>query len=534
MRNSLCITRWKVDMITRKLNFGERHPLPSLLDITLEDIASGLEAHEFTAVELTNAYLSRIEEVNDVFHAVLEVNKDAITIAKALDEEMKVTGRRGPLHGVPILIKDNIVTDDHMEASAGSFALLGAKPAGECSTITRLRRAGAVILGKTNLSEWANFRAVNSSSGWSPRGGQTMGAYYPNSQPSGSSSGSAVAAALGLSFAALGTETSGSIISPAETNNLVGLKPSRGLIATDNCIPISRRQDVIGPLARTVKDAALILNTIAGRSQDDPYTWNIPFDPIPDFSQSCDDEDLSEITIGLPRNAFSDVAAPVITAFENAVVTLRGLGANVLDETNFPSVEEFRKLDKATKNFVITAEFKSDLQSYLASLQNNPHNLCSVADIIQFTKTFPGELYPDRDIEKFLWTEAAGTDIESEKYRSAIERESLLAGTQGILGTMEKFELDVLAVPANAEIPISYAAKLGLPVISVPLGFYPTDTEEKLNRRGNLVQFAPGIPFSISFIGRACSDALLLKVAHAFEEATRVRAEGPLPYYAGF
>ena len=266
------------------------------------------------------------------------------------------------------------------------------------------------------------------------------------------------------------------------------------MIATDNCIPISRRQDVIGPLARTVKDAALILNTIAGRSQDDPYTWNIPFDPIPDFSQSCDDEDLSEITIGLPRNAFSDVAAPVITAFENAVVTLRGLGANVLDETNFPSVEEFRKLDKATKNFVITAEFKSDLQSYLASLQNNPHNLCSVADIIQFTKTFPGELYPDRDIEKFLWTEAAGTDIESEKYRSAIERESLLAGTQGILGTMEKFELDVLAVPANAEIPISYAAKLGLPVISVPLGFYPMDTEEKLNRRGNLVQFAPGIP----------------------------------------
>ncbi|KAJ5515970.1 glutamyl-tRNA amidotransferase subunit A [Penicillium freii] len=445
-------------------------PLPSLLDITLEDIASGLEAHEFSAVDLTNAYLSQIEEVNDTVHAVLEVNKDAITIAKALDEEMRVTGRRGPLHGVSILIKDNIVTDDHMEASAGSFALLGAKPAGECSTITRLRRAGAVILGKTNLSEWANFRAVNSSSG------------------------SAVAVALGLSFAALGTKTSGSIISPAETNNLVGLKPSRGLIGTDNCIPISRRQDVIGPLTRTVKDAALILNTNAGRSEDDPYTWNIPFDPIPDFSQTCDDADLSEITIGLPRNSFSDVAAPVITAFENAVATFRGLGANVLDETNFPSVEEFRKLDKATKNFVITAEFKSDLQSYLASLRNNPHDIYSVADIIQFTKTFPGELYPDRDIEKFLWTEAAGTDMESEKYRSAIERESFLAGTQGILGTMEKFELDVLAVPANAEIPISYAAKLGLPIISVPLGFYPTDTEEKLNRRGNLIQLAPGIP----------------------------------------
>ncbi|KAJ5956346.1 glutamyl-tRNA amidotransferase subunit A, partial [Penicillium viridicatum] len=441
-------------------------PLPSLLDITLEDIASGLDAHEFTAVELTNAYLSRIEEVNDVFHAVLEVNKDAITIATALDEEMKVTGRRGLVHVFP----DNIVTNDHMEASAGSFALLGAKPAGECSTITRLRRAGAVILSKTNLSEWANFRAVNSSSGWSPPGGQTMGTYYPNSQPSGSSSGSAVAA-LGLTLQLLELN----IISPAETNNLVGLKPSRGLIGTDNCITISRRQDVIGPLARTVKNAALILNTIAGRSEDDPYTWNIPFDPIPDFSQSCDDADLSEIKISLPRDAFSDVAAPVITAFENAVVTFRGLGANVLDETNFPSVEEFRKLDKATKDFVVTAEFKSDLQSYLASLQNNPHNLCSVADIIQFTKTFPGELYPDRDIEKLLWTEAAGTDIESEKYRSAIERESLLAGTQGILGTMEKFELDVLAVPANAEIPISYAAKLGLPIISVPLGFYPTE-----------------------------------------------------------
>lgn len=251
---------------------------------------------------------------------------------------------------------------------------------------------------------------------------------------------------------------------------------------------------MIGPLARTVKDAALILNAIAGRSEDDPHTWNIPFDSIPDFSQSCDDGNLSGVTIGLPRNAFSDVAPAVMTAFENAVATFRGLEATVLDDTNFPSAEEFRKLDKATKNFVITAEFKSDLRSYLASLKNNPYNLFSVANIIEFTKTFPGECYPDRDIEKFLWTEADGTDIDSEEYKSAIEREISLAGTRGILGTMEKFHLDVLAIPANAEIPISYAAKLGLPIISVPLGFYPKDTEEKMNRRGNLVQFAPGVP----------------------------------------
>ncbi|KAJ5113778.1 glutamyl-tRNA amidotransferase subunit A [Penicillium angulare] len=467
---------------------------PSLLDITLEDIALGLDTQKFTAADLTKIYLSRIEEVNDVFHAVLEINEDAIRIAEALDEEMKIGGRRGPLHGVPILIKDNIVTDDHMEASSGSLALLGAKPVGECSTVTKLRRAGVVILGKTNLSEWANFRAVNSSSGWSPRGGQTMGAYYPNSQPSGSSSGSAVATSLGLCYAALGTETSGSIISPAETNNVVGLKPSRGFIGTDNCIPVSRRQDVIGPLARTVKDAALILSAIAGKSEADPYTWNVPFDPMPDFSQCCDDSDLSGITIGIPRNSFSDIAPAVLAAFENAVVTLRGLGGRVLDDTNFPSAEEYRKLDKSTKNFVITTEFKADLRSYLASLQNNPHNLSSVAEVLEFTKAFPGECYPDRDIEKFLWTEADGTDVDSEKYKLAIEQEQLLAGTRGILGTMEKFQLDVLAIPANGEIPISYAAKLGLPIISVPLGFYPNDTAEKMNRRGNLIQFAPGIP----------------------------------------
>ncbi|KAM7219411.1 amidase signature enzyme [Rhypophila decipiens] len=259
--------------------------LPLLLQLTIETASKGLQSGLFTSVDLAKAYLARIEEASN-FNAVLQTNPDALKVAKELDDELASYGPRGPLHGIPLLVKDNIATNDRLDVSAGSYALLGTKPAKESSVVSRLRQAGAVILGETNLSEWANFRGLNIGSGWSPRGGQTLGAYHPESQPEGSSSGSAVAAALALCTAAIGTEvkpaptcllcheltlpkTWGSILGPAEKNGVVGLKPSRGLVGNDGTIPISSRQDVIGTLTRTVKDASYMLTSMAGRSDVD-------------------------------------------------------------------------------------------------------------------------------------------------------------------------------------------------------------------------------------------------------------------------
>lgn len=283
-------------------------------------------------------------------------------------------------------------------------------------------------------------------------------------------------------------------MSPAQVNNLVGLRPSSGLVACDRCIPISRRQDVVGPMARTVKDTAIIFNAMAGKSEEDPLTWKIPFDPMPDYSQFSDGN-LS-VKIGVPRNTFSNVPSPVMKAFENALVVLQRLGASVMMETNFPSTEEYERTEGADRfadSFVIASELKADLTSYLASLKTNPHKLSSIADIIDFTTKCPEEGYPEHDIDEFLWIQADEVDINGEKYKSARTREELICGTQGILGTMDEFQLDIIAFPCGARTPQVYAAKLGLPVISVPLGFYPEDEEVKMNSR-NTVKSAPGMP----------------------------------------
>ncbi|PVH68788.1 amidase signature enzyme [Cadophora sp. DSE1049] len=467
----------------------------SLLGITIGQVSDGLSSGHFTSVDLVKAYIARIEETRE-FNAVIQVNPDAVSIAKSLDGERVRSGSRGPLHGVPFLVKDNIVTADKLDVSAGSFALLGAKPAMESSLVTRLRNAGVIILGKSNLSEWANFRATNSSSGWSPRGGQTMGTYYPNSNPAGSSSGSAVGTALGLCTAALGTETAGSIIGPAQTNN-----------------------DVVGPLTSTVKDAAYILNVLAGRSEMDSMTWDIPFDPIPDFTEDCRSTDLTGLSIEIPRNSFvGEIAPPILHSFELGMDILRSAGAKVIDNTNFEAAEEFRKLDRQARSFVQTSEFKTDMNAYLTTLESNPHNIRTVNDIIAFTKSFPAEEYPERDIEKFLWTTKEGTDVDSPLYKTYREREAYYGGGGGILGAMEKHNLDLLVVPSTASIPNSFAAKMGFPIISIPLG------------RGNLVEVGPGIPYCITFISKSYSDSTLLKVAYAFEQISQVKAKGPKPF----
>jgi amidase len=237
------------------------------------------------------------------------------------------------------------------------------------------------------------------------------------------------------------------------------------------------------------------MNIIAGRNEADDGTWDIPFNPIPDFAASCQTTDLKGFRIGVPRNTFLKVEPSVLVAFETALQTLGEAGAQIVENSDLESVDEFKKLDKETKSFCMTAEFKSDLSKYFSGLQNNPHNLRTVEDLIEFTKQSPEEEYPERDIDIFLRAQADGTDISSAKYEALREKELNFGGAGGILGTLEKFNLDVLAVPSTIEIPTSLAAKMGFPIISVPLGFYPEDTKIKMNKRGDLVQVAPGIPY---------------------------------------
>ncbi|KAK0110115.1 hypothetical protein ONS95_002770 [Cadophora gregata] len=506
--------------------------LPSLLTITIEQASEGLAAGRFTSADLVKAYIARIEEASH-FKAVLEVNPDALSAAKTLDEERSRSGSMGALHGIPILVKDNISTKDKLHASAGSFALLGAKPATESSVISKLREAGVVILGKTNLSEWANFRGLNISAGWSPRGGQTLGAYHPNTRSDGSSSGSAVAAALGLCGAALGTETMGSIVDPAEIANVVGFKPTRGLIATDGAIPISKRQDVIGTLTKTVKDAAYMLTQMAGRSDADERTWNIPFESIPDYASFCKSTNLGGITIGVPRNCFDTKTAPVpiIKSFESALKILSSAGATVVDNANFTGVDEFKKLNQQVKGIVRSSEFNRDILAYLKTLESNPNNIRSAEDIIEFTKSFPAEEYPDKDIGKFLWTQSEGIDVDSDKYKEMVQQELYFGGEGGILGAIKQYKLDVLVVPSTLGVANDLAAKMGFPFISVPLGFWPEDTPiEREDRKGGLVRKAPGIPYCISFFTKAYSEEMLLQVAYTFEQLAGVQDNGPQPY----
>jgi len=276
-------------------------------------------------------------------------------------------------------------------------------------------------------------------------------------------------------------------------NNVVGYKPTRGLIATDGVIPISKRQDTVGTLTRTVKDAAYMLSMMAGRSDRDNRTWNIPFDTIPDFTTACQETDLTGITIGVPRNAFSsDAPNPIMTSFEGSLEIFRSAGANVVDPANFSAAEEFKKLNQQVKGIVRSSEFKRDIVQYLQTLETNPNGIHSAEDIIEFTKTKPEEQYPERDIGKFLWTQAEGIDVDSEKYREMVKQELYFGGEGGILGAMDKYKLDVLVVPSTLGIANDLAAKMGFPAMAIPLGFWPEGTP--IEEKGGLVKVAPGIP----------------------------------------
>ncbi|MCJ1373951.1 hypothetical protein MMC20_005181 [Loxospora ochrophaea] len=496
-------------------------PFPSLIDVTVEDLATGLESGQFTSVDLVNAYTARIYEVNSTLHMVTIVNPDALAIAAQLDAERANGTIRGPLHGIPILIKNNIATDDKI---AGSFALYGATVPRDSGVAAKLRAAGVVILGKTNLSQWANFRSDNSTNGWSAYGGQTYAAYFPAQDPSGSSSGSGVSSSIGLALAALGTETSGSILSPSEVNNLVGIKPTVGLTSRSLVVPISQRQDTVGPMARSVKDAAYLLQAIAGMDPYDNYTSAIPYDPLPDYVAACNFSGLQGKRIGIPRNVISpeEGDGPVLAAFEAAIKTITNAGATVIDNTNITAYALDQYFYGNASTIVLDADFVSDLPGeYLSMLTSNPENVHDLEDVRNFTQHFPQEDYPDRDTG--VWDQALGLGFNNTapQFWAAYQINLITGGSGGILGVLENNSLDALILPTDFSPGLP--ALVGSPVVTVPLGFYPPNTTVIPNQRNTLVETGPNIPFGISFLGAKWSEASLISYAYAFEQRTMVR-----------
>ncbi|KAM7189100.1 amidase [Naviculisporaceae sp. PSN 640] len=506
---------------------------PSLLDATIDDLRAGLDNGSFTSVALVTAYLARIAEVNDVLHAVTEINPDALQIAADLDAERVQGKSRGPLHGIPILLKNNIATLDKTNTTAGSFALLGARPPRDAFVASRLRSAGAVLLGKSNLSQWANFRSSNSSNGWSSHGGQTKGAYHPDQDPSGSSSGSGVASSLGLAAASLGTETDGSIISPSQRNNIVGIKPTVGLTSRDLVIPISEHQDTIGPMARTVKDAAYLLQVIAGVDPNDNYTSAIPHNPLPNYLAACNADSLRGARLGIPTNvleafaSFDNTSTPETDAFQQILPIFTQAGATIVPQTNFTNLTEWLVSEAETK--VLQADFITNLASYLSKLSTNPNKIISLSDLLNFTQNVlpEKEEYPSRNTATWENALAQGFGNDDPRFWPLLEENLFLGGEGGLLGALEKYELDAIILPTS--MAAGFAAIVGAPVITVPLGFYGDDTPVLKDSRGDLVTKGPGVPFGISFLGRRFDEERLIGLAYAFEQKTLVRGKGK-PY----
>lgn len=493
----------------------------NLEEATIDELQRRMASGQETSRSLVEKYLARIAEVDaqgPMLRSVLEVNPDAPSIADALDEERRARGPRGPLHGIPVLLKDNIATADRMQTTAGSLALEGVRAPADAFLAQRLREAGAVILGKTNLSEWANFRSTHSSSGWSGRGGQTLNPYALDRSPSGSSSGSGVAVAANLTVVAVGTETDGSIISPASSIGLVGIKPTLGLVSRAGIVPIAHSQDTAGPMARTVTDAAILLAAMAGIDPADAATAAAE-GHVEDFAAELDPDALRGARIGVVRNAGFGVHPEVDRLMEAAIADLKARGAEIVDPANIPTLGRFDR----TEMQVLLYEFKDDLNAYLESL-GAAAPVHSLADVIAFN-----EAHADSELPLFgqeLFRQADNEERRSRAdYERALASNHRLAGSEGIDAVMTANHLDALVTPSAGPVwlidhvngdsvafaaasvpgPTSVAAVAGFPHITVPMGF------------------VNGLPVGLSFLGRAWSDAPLIKLAYAYEQATQHR-----------
>jgi amidase len=486
---------------------------------TITELQEKIESGELTARRLAELYMQRIAEVDKegpYINSVIELNPDALEIADALDEERKAGKTRGPLHGVPILIKDNIDTHDRMQTTAGSLALEGHVAAKDAFIVKQLRKAGALILGKTNLSEWANFRGKRSVSGWSSRGGLTRNPYALDRSACGSSSGSGAAVAANLCAAAVGTETDGSIICPSQTNGIVGMKPTLGLLSRSGIIPIAHSQDTAGPMARTVTDAAILLGAMTGVDGQDSATKLSRKRSVSNYTKFLDRDGLKDARIGVARN-MAGTNPRILKIFEHCIEVMKHLGAVIIDPADVPNFDKFSK----TELEVLHYEFKADLNKYLTSLDGTAR-VHAIEDVIKFNEENSDRVMPYFGQEHML-TALEKASLRDKKYRDALAKNLRLTRKEGIDAAIRKHKLDALIVPSGGPAWLidlvngdsinwdmestSPPAVAGYPHITVPAGYIF------------------GLPVGISFIAQAWQESTLIKFAYAFEQASQFRRQ---------
>ena len=484
-------------------------------ELSVAELQSRMTKGTLTSRTLTAAYLSRIAAVDrsgPTLNSVIETNPDALTIAAERDAERRAGKVRGPLHGIPVLIKDNIDSADRMQTTAGSLALVGKPAPRDAFIVQRLREAGAVLLGKTNLSEWANFRSTRSTSGWSGRGGQTRHPFVLDRNPCGSSSGTGTAISANLAAVGIGTETDGSIICPSSICGLVGIKPTVGLWSRSGIIPISSSQDTAGPMARSVSDAAALLGALTGVDSRDGVTADSAGKSVADYTTFLNAKSLQGARIGVARN-MAGFHPMTDAAFERAIESLRKAGAVIVDPANVPTVGKY---DEAELD-VLLYEFKAGVNAYLAE-RGSTVSVRTMDDVIAFNRANAGAEMPYFGQEQMERAQSMGS-LDDAKYRDAVATCRRLSRDEGLDAIMAQHSLDAIVAPSNGPSwptdlingdrysggNSSVAAVAGYPSITVPMGF------------------ADVLPLGLSFIGRAWSEGRLIGLAYAFEQATKAR-----------
>jgi amidase len=485
----------------------------ALSETSIAELQRRMEAKELTAREITQSYLDRIARLDDAgpqLNAIIEINPDALAIADALDAERAAGKVRGPLHGIPIVVKDTIDTADAMQTSAGSLALVGAPAAQDAALVERLRKAGAVVLGKTNLSEWSNFRSTRSTSGWSARGGQTRNPYVLDRNPCGSSSGSAVAVAANLAVAAVGTETDGSIVCPAANSAIVGMKPTVGLISRSGTVPLATSLDTPGPMARNVTDAALLLTVLAGSDSRDKTSWDADKHAT-DYTRGLSADALRGVRVGVLRD-YAEFNADVASGYEHSIARLLDAGAILVDPVKLPNAGKLDALEMTVWRY----EFKAGLNAYLATRRGVP--IASLAELIEWNRQHAAQELAPFGQELLEQAQRSGT-LNDKAYKQALANLRRYARKDGFDAVIRKHKIDVLVVPSNnpawvtdpingdrfSAVTSTIAAAAGYPAVTVPMG----DVR--------------GLPIGLTFVGPAWSEAKLLRYAYAFEQATKAR-----------
>jgi amidase len=483
---------------------------------SIGDLQSMMSSGKMSSRQITQAYLTRIEQLNKrgpALHAVIETNPDALAIASALDAERKSKGPRGPLHGIPVLLKDNIGTHDRMTTTAGSYALEGSIPPRDAFIAALLRAAGAVLLGKTNLSEWANFRSSHASSGWSGRGGQAKNPYVLDRNPCGSSSGSGAAVSANLCAIAVGTETDGSIVCPSSANGIVGIKPTLGLLSRSGIVPIAHSQDTAGPMTRTVRDAAIMLGAMTGEDGDDSATAGSSSHSVPDYTKYLDANGLRGARIGVVRAHYAGFNDSVDKLVADAIEVMKRHGAIIVDPADIPTAGKFDD----SEFDVLLYEFKADLNNYLASLGPSAP-VKSLKDIIDFNEKHRDKEMPWFGQDIMLKAQEKGP-LTEKKYLDALAQDQAMSRAQGIDAVMNEHKLDALIAPTGGPAwPIDLlngdhftggystpSAVAGYPNINVPIGF------------------VSGLPIGMSIFGRQWSEPVLLRIAYSYEQASKMR-----------